>query len=298
MSTDAAIDPRDFPPVVARRDDERLNWKGSLPFFGVHVIALGVVFIGATWGDIALCLGLYYLRMFAITGGYHRYFSHRSYKTGRFFQFCLALLGTMCAQKGPLWWAAHHRAHHKHSDGVEDIHSPIRRGLWWSHVGWILCKHYEKTDWQRIQDFAKYPEIRWLNRWHLLPPIGIAVLLYALGGWHAMLWGGFMSTVLLWHGTFTINSLSHLFGTRRYKTTDTSRNNFWLALLTMGEGWHNNHHHYMSSANQGFFWWEIDMSYYVLKVLSWLGIVWDLRKPPAQLLQPAPQAMAAEARAA
>jgi stearoyl-CoA desaturase (delta-9 desaturase) len=262
----------------------------SIPFFLVHILCLGVFFTGGTWGDVALCIGLYYLRMFAITAGYHRYFAHRSYKTSRAFQFFLALLGTTSAQKGVLWWAGHHRAHHLYSDTPDDVHSPRQRGLLWAHVGWILSSRYEHTEWDRIKDFAKYPELRWLNRWHLVPPLAVAVFQYLVGGWHTLLWGGFISTTLLWHGTFTINSLSHVFGTQRYetKTKDDSRNNFWLALLTMGEGWHNNHHYYQSTANQGFFWWEIDMSYYILKVLSWFGVVWDLRTPPAHILENRP----------
>ncbi|MCS6913298.1 MAG: acyl-CoA desaturase [Myxococcales bacterium] len=286
-----------LPCREAKRLDS-INWLGSIPFFFVHVVSLGVLITGATLADVVLCVFLYYLRMFAITGGYHRYFSHRSYKTGRLFQFFLALLGTTALQKGPLWWAGHHRAHHRFSDQPNDVHSPRQRGLWWAHLGWILCRRYEPTDWRRVQDFARFPEIRWLNRWHLLPPIAAAGLLFWLGGWHALLWGGFMSTVLLWHGTFTINSLSHVFGSRRYATDDDSRNNLWLALLTMGEGWHNNHHRYQSSVKQGFFWWEIDMSYYILKFLSWIGLVWDLRHPPAYLLTAEESGWRDEARAA
>jgi stearoyl-CoA desaturase (delta-9 desaturase) len=263
-----------------------MNWLGSLPYLSLHAAALLAFYVGVTWTDVVLCLSLYFLRMFAITGGYHRYFSHRTYKTSRLFQFLLGWLGAMSLQKGPLWWAGHHRAHHKYSDGPDDVHSPTRRGLYWAHQGWILCKRYEATDWERVQDLARYPELRWLNRWHLIPPILAGVVLWLLGGVHWFLWGGVISTVLLWHGTFTINSLSHVFGTRRYETTDDSKNNLWLALLTMGEGWHNNHHHYQSAVQQGFFWWEIDMTYYILKVLSWFGIVWDLRRPPAHILAP------------
>lgn len=265
--------------------DQRMEWITSLPYIGVHVASLSAIWLGATPTDIALCIGLYYLRMFGITAGYHRYFAHRSYKTGRLFQFLLAFIGTLSLQKGVLWWAAHHRIHHKHSDDENDIHSPVQRGLYWAHQGWILCKKYTTTDWQRIQDFAKYPELRWLNEHFLIPPIAAGVVLYLIGGWHFFVWGGLVSTVALWHGTFTINSLSHVWGRRRYKTSDDSRNNFILAILTMGEGWHNNHHHYQSTANQGFFWWEVDLSYYILKALSWVGIVWDLRKPPKHILE-------------
>jgi stearoyl-CoA desaturase (delta-9 desaturase) len=264
-------------------DPDRIAIFNSAPFFLVHALALSACFVRFHWWYPLVAIGLYYLRMFGITAGYHRYFSHRSYKTGRVFQFLMAWLGTTATQKGVLWWAAHHRDHHKFSDQPEDIHSPVQRGLWWSHVGWILSSRFDETKWERIPDFAKYPELRWLNRWHWVPPIVLSVVLFAIGGWPLVVWGFFVSTTLLYHGTFTINSLSHVFGTRRYATTDDSRNNWVLALLTMGEGWHNNHHHYQSTACQGFFWWEIDMSYYLLRVMSLAGLVWDLRTPPRHI---------------
>jgi stearoyl-CoA desaturase (delta-9 desaturase) len=262
---------------------ERLDPITSIPFFAVHLASLAVFFLPFHWYYPVVAVGLYFFRMFGITGGYHRYFSHRSYKTGRAMQFLLALLGTLATQKGVLWWAAHHRDHHKFSDQPEDIHSPLQKGFWWSHVGWILCRKYDETKTERIRDFAKYPELRWLNKYHIVPPVLLAVLLFAVGGWGLLVWGFFLSTVMLWHGTFTINSLSHVFGSTRYQTTDTSKNNFLLAMLTMGEGWHNNHHYYMSTANQGWFWWEIDVSYYILKTLSVFGLVWDLRTPPKHI---------------
>jgi stearoyl-CoA desaturase (delta-9 desaturase) len=257
----------------------------SLPFWAVHAAAIGVFFVHFSWSLVALCVGLYLLRMFAITAGYHRYFSHKSYKLARAPQFLMALLGTLAVQKGPLWWAAHHRHHHRYSDLVEDIHSPLQSGFWWSHVGWILSSDYDETRWDQIPDLAKFPELRFLNQWHLLPGIAMGLALFALGGLPAFFWGFCLSTVLLWHGTFTINSLSHVFGTRRYETTDTSRNNPLLAIITLGEGWHNNHHMYMVSARQGFYWWELDMSYYALKALSWIGIARDLKQPPLAQLE-------------
>lgn len=261
-----------------------LGWNAA-PFFAVHVAAaIGAVLVEFHWEYLALAVGMYYLRMFGITAGYHRYFSHRAYKTNRAFQLVLALLGTLAAQKGVLWWAAHHRDHHKYSDTERDLHSPVRRGFWWAHLGWILSDGYDETKLDRIRDFAKYPELRWLNTYWIVPPVVLAVGLFLIGGWGVLVWGFFVSTVLLWHGTFFINSLAHVFGSRRYETTDTSRNSMLLALLTLGEGWHNNHHCYQSSANQGFFWWELDGSYYALKALSWCRIVTDLRKPPARLL--------------
>jgi stearoyl-CoA desaturase (delta-9 desaturase) len=220
--------------------------------------------------------------MFFITAGFHRYFAHRAYKMGRVMQWVMAWGGSTSCQKGVLWWAAHHRAHHRYSDTDRDIHSP-KRGFWWSHLGWILCGKYQATDWASIRDFSKYPELVWLNKYHLVPGVALGAACFLGGGWSG-LWTFFLSTTLLYHGTFSINSLMHLWGRRRYATTDTSRNSFLLALITMGEGWHNNHHYYQSTANQGFFWWELDASYYLLKLLSWVGLVRDLRVPPKRVL--------------
>jgi stearoyl-CoA desaturase (delta-9 desaturase) len=236
--------------------------------------------------DLVLLAATFWLRMFGITAGYHRYFAHRTYKTSRPFQLALALLGVSATQKGPLWWAGHHRNHHKNSDrpGL-DVHSP-RDGFWYSHQGWIFDARWDASPLEQIRDFARYPELVWLNRWHFVGPVAIAVLCTAIGGLSGLVWGFCISTTLLWHATYSINSLAHRWGTRRYATTDTSRNNALLALLTLGEGWHNNHHHYCTSTRQGFFWWEIDVSYYVLRALAAIGLVWDLREPPAHVVRP------------
>ena len=262
---------------------KNLGFK-SIPFALMHLACLAVFFTGVSWSALLLCAGLYALRMFALTAGYHRYFSHRTYKTSRFFQFLLALLGCTALQKGPLWWAAHHRRHHKYTDQDGDVHSPRQDGFWWSHVGWVISDIYNPTDWDAIKDFARYPELRWLNKYHIVPGVALAVACFLLGDWQGLVWGFFVSTVILYHGTFSINSLAHMWGSRRYETTDDSRNNFLLALLTGGEGWHNNHHHYMAAVKQGFFWWELDFSYYALRMLAGLKLVWDLRYPPQRLL--------------
>lgn len=270
---------------IVLRDGARISLLRSLPFVAAHLICLAVFWVEFRWSYLAVCLALFYVRMFFVTAGYHRYFSHRSFKTSRAFQFVLAFLAMTSSQKGVLWWAANHRHHHRYSDTEEDLHSPSLRGFWWSHVGWILCDRYNRTATDLIPDFHRFAELRWLNRYHLVPPVALAVTLFLAGGWSLLVWGFFLSTVLLWHSSFFINSLSHVFGRRRYPTSDTSRNSLLLALLTLGEGWHNNHHHYMASVRQGFFWWEVDVTYYVLRVLSWLGIVWDLRLPPRAVLQ-------------
>jgi stearoyl-CoA desaturase (Delta-9 desaturase) len=265
------------------------NWM-TLPFWGVHALALaGVVMLGWSWWGLALAIALYVPRLFFVTAVYHRYFSHRSYKTSRWFQFLLGIGATLTVQKGPLWWASHHRVHHKMSDEPGDLHSVKQSGFWWAHMGWILARDLEDTDLSRIRDFAKYPELVWLNRWWMIPPIAAVIATYAIGGWFALVWGFAVCQVLVWHGTFTINSLSHLWGGRRYSTGDDSRNNPVLAVITLGEGWHNNHHHYQVSARQGFFWWEIDLTYYVLRVLAAVGLIWDVRGVPGHIRDSVPE---------
>jgi stearoyl-CoA desaturase (delta-9 desaturase) len=250
----------------------------------MHLACLTALIVGVDTTAVVLCVAAYLIRMFGITAGYHRYFSHRAFKTNRLVQFVLAWLGCSALQKGPLWWAGHHRRHHRFSDTPDDPHSPHVTSFWWSHVGWVMTPEHENTHWEELNDWAKYPELRWLDRWHWVPGIVLAVLCWLIGGWTGLVWGFVVSTVVLYHCTFTINSLSHLIGSRRYATPDDSRNNLALALLTLGEGWHNNHHHYPSSANQGFFWWEVDISYYAICLLGLCGLAWDIRKPGAKAL--------------
>ena len=253
----------------------------TLPYWAVHAMALvGIALTGLSWRGLALALAFYLPRMFFVTAAYHRYFSHRTFKTSRWFQLVLGIGATLTTQKGPLWWAAHHRIHHKYSDAPGDLHSVVQSGFWWAHHGWLLSRDLEGTDLARIKDFARYPELRWLNRWWMLPPIALGAATAAIGGFHAFVWGFCVAQVLCWHGTFTINSLSHLWGSSRYKTDDDSRNNLALALITLGEGWHNNHHHYQASARQGFYWWEIDVTYFVLRAFAAVGLIWDLRGVP------------------
>jgi stearoyl-CoA desaturase (Delta-9 desaturase) len=256
----------------------------SIPFYAVHAGALvAPFFVPFSWSLVALCIGLYLVKMFALTAGFHRYLSHRSFKTSRVFQFLLIVTAMFTIQKGPLWWAAHHREHHKRSDREGDIHSPGLYGFLWAHMGWILSTQHDDTDYDRIADFAKYPELVWLNRFHLVPGIALAAVLLAVGGWPAFVWGFLVSTVLTWHATFSINTFTHMFGRRRYKTLDDSRNSLILALVTLGEGWHNNHHYYKAATRQGFYWWEIDITYYVLRLLALFGIVWDLKEPSEKI---------------
>jgi stearoyl-CoA desaturase (delta-9 desaturase) len=260
---------------------------GSIPFVLMHFVPLLAFFTGTRWQDWAVCVALYWVRMFGVTGAYHRYFAHRTYKTSRVFQFLLAFLAQTSAQKGALWWAAHHRDHHKLSDKDGDPHDS-RRGFWYSHVGWLFAGT-EETDYSRVKDLARYPELVWLNKLSLLPAVLLGFVVWLALGWSGLLIGFVLSTVLLWHGTFTINSLSHMIGTQRYAAGDSSRNNWFLAIITMGEGWHNNHHYFMNSTRQGFYWWEYDVTYYILRVLQAVGLVWDIKEPPARVFDPAVQ---------
>lgn len=266
-------------------------------FLGLHLVPLLALFTTVTWFDWTVCFTLYVLRMFFVTAGYHRYFSHRTFKTSRLFQFILAFMAQTSAQKGILWWSSYHRIHHKFSDTKDDPHSRKVFGFWRSHVGWILEEDHEATHFELVKDLSKFPELRWLNKYYLVPPIILAVFIMLLGGivnggsaramfthgWSTLFIGFFLSTVILYHATFSINSLMHWFGTPRYKTGDESKNSFWLAILSLGEGWHNNHHYYQSSTRQGFFWWEIDLTFYALKLLSAVGLVWDIRGVPAHV---------------
>jgi stearoyl-CoA desaturase (delta-9 desaturase) len=276
-----------MPSVVSVRQTRGLppwDWR-SLPFVLMHVGAVVLPFFAPfSWKLVALAFAGYLARMFAMTGFYHRYFSHRTFKTSRAFQFVMALWGTLALEKGPLWWAAHHRHHHRFSDQEGDVHSPGLNGFLYSHVGWIMGDDWHKTNYKQVQDLAKYPELRWLNDWHPVPGIVLAVTLYLAGGWGAFVWGFVVSTVFNWHATFTINSLTHMFGRRVYQTKDDSRNSLILAILTLGEGWHNNHHYYQSSTRQGFHWWQIDITYYLLRAFAAVGFIWDLREPPAHVV--------------
>lgn len=274
------------------------NIAKQLVFWTIHLGCFAAIWTGVSWIAAVTCLALYVARMFAITGGFHRYFAHRTYKTSRLFQFLIALLGTASAQKGPLWWSSHHRHHHRYSDTEEDVHSPRYEGFLWAHVGWVLSTQFIEPRLHLVKDFVAFKELTWLDKYHMLPPLFLAISMYLFGSWlhlahpglgtsgvQMLVWGFCVSTTLLYHGTFCVNSLTHLFGRKRFETGDDSRNSLLIALVTLGEGWHNNHHRYPGSERQGFYWWEIDISHYILKFLSLFGIVWDLREPPKRIYQ-------------
>ncbi|UPG96307.1 acyl-CoA desaturase [Luteibacter aegosomatissinici] len=276
---------------------DRIDWWRAAPFVAMHLACLMVLWTGVSTVALGVAVALYALRMFALTGFYHRYFSHRTFRTSRVVQFVFAVIGASCVQRGPLWWAAHHRHHHRHADTAEDPHSPAVHGFLWSHAGWFLTPRGFRTDLSRVPDFAAYPELRWLDRFDTAVPVLLAVSLYGLGallahiapglgtsGAQMLAWGFFVSTVVLFHATVTINSLAHRFGSRRFATRDDSRNNLWLALLTFGEGWHNNHHFFPGTVRQGFRWWEVDVTWYGLWLMARMGLVRDLKPIPAWVL--------------
>jgi stearoyl-CoA desaturase (Delta-9 desaturase) len=285
------------PEVLMARPD-RVEWTRCLPFIILHLGCLGVIWAGISPFAVILCVALYFIRMFAVTGIYHRYFSHKTYHISRFTQFLFAIFAETCVQRGPLWWAYHHRHHHQHSDEEEDAHSPHVHGFWWSHIGWITSTRNFPTDYSQVKDLAKFPELVFLNRFDTIVPAVFAASLWFLGhilqihfpslhtsGLQTLVWGFFISTTFLFHGTSCINSMAHLMGKRRYNTKDDSRNSFILTLITLGEGWHNNHHRYQSSTRNGFYWWEIDITYYTLKLLSFTGLVSGLKAVPKSVLE-------------
>ena len=271
-------------PETAEEFHDDIIYPQVLPFVLVHIAALAAIFTGVSARMVLLCIGLYVVRMFGVTAGYHRYFSHRTFKTSRAGQFILAFLAQSSAQRGIIWWAAKHRHHHRHSDTEQDIHSPRQRGFLFAHVGWVFHPDNGATDFDAVPDLAKSPELVWLNKHPYLPATVLALGCLALGGWAGLVVGFVWSTVLLYHGTFFINSLAHVHGSQRYVTGDDSRNNWWLAVITLGEGWHNNHHAYQRSTRQGFRWYEFDPTFYALKVMSWVRLVRELGAPPADVV--------------
>lgn len=273
-----------------------IDWTRIIPFIFIHLACFAVIWVGFSTTALIICVLSYLIRMFAITAFYHRYFSHKTFKTSRAIQTIFAVIGASATQRGPLWWAAHHRHHHLHSDEKNDIHSP-NKGFLQSHLVWFLKHENFHTNTKRVKDLNKFPELVFIDRFDILFPILLALFLYGIGemfsyfipalntsGWQLVVWGYFISTVLLSHVTYCINSLAHVFGSKQYRTGDDSRNNFVLAILTLGEGWHNNHHCSPGSVKQGFKWWQVDFSFYIIKVMEKMGLVWDLKYPNQKLL--------------
>jgi len=290
-------DTREADGPLDPRAADRIDWLRAAPFVLLHVGCVAALWTGVSGTALGVAGLAYAVRMFALTAFYHRCFSHRTFRASRAVQFVFALIGAACVQRGPLWWAAHHRNHHKAADTSRDPHSPSVHGFLWSHMGWFLTPRAFRTDLERVPDLARYPELRWLDRYDVTAPVLLAAAMYALGallqrldpglrttGPQMLVWGFVISTVVLFHVTVTINSLAHRYGSRRFATPDDSRNNLWLALLTFGEGWHNNHHRFPGCARQGFLWWEVDLTWYGLRLLAVLGLVRGLKPLPARVL--------------
>jgi len=291
----------DFLPENQKTEEgNRLDFPRLVPYIFLHLGCLLVFLVGWSWFALGAALLLYLVRMFAITGFYHRYFAHRTFHTSRITQLLFALLGNTAMQRGALWWASTHRHHHAHSDSETDKHSPGQHGFLWSHIGWLTCRENFPTNYSKVKDFARFPELVFLNRFDFIIPIAYGAILWGIGtmlgklapglatsGPQLFVWGFFISTVLLLHATLFINSLAHMMGKRRFDTTDDSRNSSLLAIVTLGEGWHNNHHRYSHSTRQGFYWWEIDVTYYLLLLMARLGLIWDLKKVPASVYEEA-----------
>jgi len=294
------IDSDHFPDGAekVRAMPERFEFNRMIPFIFLHIGCFGVIWTGWSWAAVISAAVLYFVRMFAVTAFYHRYFCHRAYHTSRVGQFIFALIGLTAMQRGPLWWAAVHRHHHAHSDDHDDTHSPVTKGFFWSHIGWLTSSKNFPTDYRLVRDLTKFPELVFLNRFDVIGPAILFIFLFGFGagldaldpslgttGWQMVVWGFFISTTFLFHATCAVNSLAHTLGSKRFDNNDESRNSLFLALITLGEGWHNNHHQYQASARQGFYWWEIDISYYLIRLLGFAGIVWDIKPVPQATYQ-------------
>ena len=279
------LDKKGLPIIQKGKTDKntsRLHYN-VIPFVIVHLLPLIAIWLEVSVMDWIVCGVLYFIRMFFVTGIYHRYFSHRSYQLNRFWQCIAAFLAQTTIQKGVIWWASHHRHHHNNSDRTTDRHSTYQHGFWYAHVGWIININNDKPDYSNVKDLTRFPELVWLDKWFLVPPITLGFIVWLIGGWSMLLIGFFLSSIILFHGTFLINSLMHTIGRPRYQSKDLSKNSLLLALITLGEGWHNNHHYFASSCRQGFFWWEIDITYYGIRLLNVLGIVKKIRSIPQEL---------------
>ena len=282
----------------------RFDPRACAALLAMHGAALAGLWTGVSAVALAVAALLFFLRAFALAAGFHRYFAHRAFRATRPTEIALAVAGTCAAQMGPLWWAAHHRRHHRESDRPGDVHSPIVGGLFWAHMGWLLSDRHTRTAIEEVPDLARDPLLRWLDRWHFVPTLALAAACFALGAGLArvapqlgtsgaqMLVVGFLwSTLALSHTTFAVNSIGHRFGTRRYETGDHSRNNAFLALISLGEGWQNNHHRFPGAARAGFFAWEFDPTWWMLRALAALGLVSQLRPVPAEAYAERPRAL-------
>jgi stearoyl-CoA desaturase (delta-9 desaturase) len=265
----------------------------------VQLSAAGVLLVPFHWGLVPLWAASHFLRAIGLTLAFHRYFAHRAFQMSRATRFAWAWIGTSAMQKGPLWWAGNHVDHHKYADREGDPHSPRLSGFYYAHIGWFL----DDAKWERVsqanpvlRDFGSVPEIAFLDRWYIVPPLTLAVAMFAMGGFPWLFWGFCLPTMTLAHATFAINTVNHLWGSRRFDTIDESRNNPITAFFAVGEGWHNNHHRYQRSARNGFYWWEFDPTWYAIKAMSWVGLAWDIQPVPARIYEEARQVSTRDTR--
>lgn len=262
-----------------------------------HLGALGVFFTGVSEVAVMAMIAYYILRGFGITAGFHRLLAHRSYKAGRLTQFMISLAGSLAVQGGPLWWVAHHRAHHRYTETDKDIHSPRTKGFWKAHIGWMGSPESFNENGAGARDLHQYPELKFLQRHYALLVLGQGAIIFGIGaliGWlwptsetsglQFLTWVYFLGTVLLWHATFMVNSVCHTWGGRPFDAKDDSTNNWLVVILALGEGWHNNHHKFANSARHGLKWWQFDLTWCGLLLLSKLRLVSDLKTPHEQVL--------------
>lgn len=258
----------------------RLNWRVTLFFAAFHVGAVVALFY-FSWSSLWVAAFLYFLSgSLGIGVGYHRLLTHRGLKVPKWFEYFLATCGTLALQGGPIYWVGLHRIHHAKADRPGDPHSP-REGFFWSHMGWILFSGRLSDDADRRMrytvDLLQQPFHVWLSEYHWVPQTILGVILWAAGGWPLVLWGLCLRTTLTWHVTWFVNSATHVWGTRRFASNDDSRNNWWVALLAFGEGWHNNHHAHAASAKHGLAWYEFDFNWLVIRVLQVLRLAKEVR---------------------
>ena len=266
--------------MFGRRYQHGVNWVTAIAMTAFHVGAVAAFFY-VDLGAVLVAVVLWAVAgMLGIGMGYHRLLTHRGYQTSRWVEYFLTLCGTLALEGGPIFWTAVHRIHHQKSDHEGDPHTP-REGTLWAHMGWIflgeglhqdaaVLNHY-------VPDLASDPFHMWLSRWHWLSNVVVGLALLAWGGVAYVLWGIFFRTTWGLHSTWLVNSATHLWGSRRFKTRDDSTNNWWVALLTFGEGWHNNHHAHPTSARHGLAWYELDLNWIGIKTLEALGLAWDLK---------------------
>jgi stearoyl-CoA desaturase (delta-9 desaturase) len=257
-----------------------------------HIACFAFIYTGVSFVAVMTAFAMYVIRGIGVTGGYHRLLAHRAFKTSRFVQFLFALAGSLAVQGGPIWWVSHHRSHHRDTDTDEDIHSPVTRGMWKAHMGWMITDEAFNENGANSRDLHKFAELKFLQRYYVWLVVLEMIGLFGFGsiwawvfpesgtsGLQMLVWGFFISTVFTWHVTFMVNSVCHRYGSQPYDTKDASTNNVFVGVLGFGEGWHNNHHYYPNSARHGLRWWQLDTTWWLIRLLQVLGIVSEPKLP-------------------